>query len=247
VKQINAFFKRLIDIVIASFGLLLLSPMMLVIAIGIKLTSPGKVIYSQTRVGLDSQHFKIYKFRSMMPGADLIGSSVTKYGDNRITHIGKFIRQTKLDEIPQLWNVLIGDMTLVGPRPDVPEIIDLYTPEMRQILKVRPGITSIASLHLRNEDDLLKLANQPDQAYKKIILPAKVELAMVHVNNPSVLLDLRILFQTIGLLIIGKIIVIPEHHFIQKLSRSIIDFNSHQYPVGTTPIMVISRSSSQDR
>jgi lipopolysaccharide/colanic/teichoic acid biosynthesis glycosyltransferase len=166
----------------------------------------------------------------MVSGADLMGSSVTKHGDNRITSVGRFIRRTKLDELPQLWNVLIGDMTLVGPRPDVPEIIDLYTPEMLQILKVRPGITSIASLHLRDEDDLLKLANQPDQAYEKIILPAKIELAMVHVNHPSILLDLHILFQTVWTLIIGKIVIVPEHHILQKLSRSIINFNSHQYP-----------------
>ena len=229
-KQINSFLKRLIDIVLTSLGLLLLSPIMLAIALGIKLTSPGQVIYSQVRVGLLRRHFKIYKFRSMVSGADQIGSSVTKHGDNRITTVGKFIRRTKLDELPQLWNVLIGDMTLVGPRPDVPEIIDLYTPEMLRILKVRPGITSIASLHLRDEDDLLKLANQPDQAYEKIILPTKIEFAMVHVDHPSILLDLRILFETVWVLIIGKIVVVPEHHILQKLSRSIIDFNSHQYP-----------------
>ncbi len=229
IKQINSFLKRLIDIALTSLGLLLLLPIMLAIALSIKLTSPGQVIYSQVRVGLRRKHFKIYKFRSMVPGADLMGSSVTKYGDKRITAVGNFIRRTKLDELPQLWNVLIGDMTLVGPRPDVPRIIDLYTPEMLQILKVRPGITSIASLHLRDEDNLLKLANQPDQAYEKIILPAKVEFAMVHVNNPSILLDLYILFQTVWVLIIGKIVVVPEHHIIQKLSRSIIDFNSHQY------------------
>ncbi len=229
-KKISAFIKRVMDIILTSLGLLLLSPIMLAIAISIKLTSPGQVIYSQIRVGLRRQHFKIYKFRSMVSGADLIGSSVTKYGDSRITTVGRFIRRTKLDELPQLWNVLIGDMTLVGPRPDVPEIIDLYTTEMLQILKVRPGITSIASLHLRDEDDLLKLANQPDQAYEKIILPAKIELAMVHVNHPSVLLDLRILFQTVWILIIGKMVIVPEHRILQKLSRSIIDSNSHQYP-----------------
>jgi lipopolysaccharide/colanic/teichoic acid biosynthesis glycosyltransferase len=228
-EQINALIKRFIDIILASFGLVLLSPVMLVIAVVIKLVSPGKVFYAQTRVGLHRKHFKIYKFRSMVSDADIIGSSVTKYDDDRITSVGKFLRRTKLDELPQLWNVLVGDMTLVGPRPDVPRVVDLYTPEMLQILKVRPGITSIASLYLRNEKDLLKLAIQPDKVYEKVILPAKVELAMVHVNHPSVLLDLSILIQTVWVLIVGKIVVIPEPHFVQKLRRSIIDFDSNQH------------------
>jgi lipopolysaccharide/colanic/teichoic acid biosynthesis glycosyltransferase len=245
-EQINALFKRSIDIALASFGLILLSPVMLVIAAIVKLTSPGNVIYAQTRVGLHRQHFKIYKFRSMVSDADLMGSSVTKYGDERITTVGRFIRRTKLDELPQLWNVLIGDMTLVGPRPDVPRVIDLYTPEMLQILKVRPGVTSIASLYLRNENDLLRLADQPDKAYEKIILPAKVELAMIHVNHPSILLDFRILFQTVWVLIIGKVVVVPEDNFIQKLSQSIIDFNSNQYPTGITSVLKPSSSGSQE-
>lgn len=232
-KQVDKFIKRAIDMTLASFGLLLLSPIMLAVAVVIKMTSPGNIIYSQTRVGFRGQHFKIHKFRSMVSGADTIGSSVTKYGDERITSVGRFIRRTKLDELPQLWNVVIGDMSLVGPRPDVPSVIDLYTPEMLKILDVRPGITSVASLYLRNEDDLLKMADQPDEAYEKIILPAKVELAMVHVNYPSVLLDLRILFQTVGLLIVSKMIVVPEHDFIRKLSRAIINFNSYQYPAAS--------------
>jgi lipopolysaccharide/colanic/teichoic acid biosynthesis glycosyltransferase len=220
------FLKRSIDIIFSGTGLLLLSPIYLVIAICIKLTSPGKVIYTQTRIGLNRQHFKIYKFRSMILGADQVGSSVTKYGDSRITAIGRFIRRTKLDELPQLWNVFIGDMSLVGPRPDIPEIIDLYTPRMLRILEIRPGMTSIASLHLRNESSLLKLANQPDQAYRKVIMPAKVKFAMVHVDHPSLLFDLQILLQTVLVLVIGKIYMIPDYPIVQELRQSIIGLNS---------------------
>jgi lipopolysaccharide/colanic/teichoic acid biosynthesis glycosyltransferase len=219
---INLFFKRAIDITLSGLGLLILSPLMLIVFISIKLTSPGSAIYAQTRVGLNRQLFKIYKFRSMVVNADQIDSSVTKKDDNRITPTGKIIRRTKLDELPQLWNVFIGDMSLVGPRPDVPEIISLYTSEMLRILEIKPGITSIASLHLRAEDNLLGIAKYPDKAYKEIILPAKVNLDMIHVEKPSILFDIWILIQTVAVLFVSRVYTIPEHPILTQLRQLII-------------------------
>ena len=138
---------------------MILSPWFVIIVIMVKLGSPGTIIYSQERVGLNGRRFRLYKFRSMIVNADKVGTSVTTGNDTRITKIGRFLRKIKLDELPQLWNVLKGDMSFVGPRPDVPEIVNKYSPEMRRILNVRPGITSNATLYLRNEEDLLSLAD----------------------------------------------------------------------------------------
>ena len=137
--------KRLFDIVASGTGLLLMGPLMLAVAVIIKLSSPGPALYAQVRVGHHGRPFRIYKFRSMVVNADRLGSSVTTGKDRRITPVGKLLRRTKFDELPQLWNVLRGDMSMVGPRPDVPEIVDTYTPELRRILEVRPGITSVAT------------------------------------------------------------------------------------------------------
>src|SRR5262249_53468935 len=156
------------------------------------------VIYSQVRVGQSGRPFRIHKFRSMRQGPPHVGSAVTVDHDPRITRVGRFLRKTKLDELPQLWNVLRGEMSLVGARPDVPEIIGTYTVAMRRVLDVRPGLTSIASLWLRNETHLLQGVKAPEDVYKKVIVPAKVQLALTHVDRRSLAFDWGVLVATLG-------------------------------------------------
>lgn len=182
---------RTLDFIISLIGILLLSPFFIIMIVLVKISSHGPIIYSQERVGYIGRIFHLYKFRSMVNNAEQIGSSVTTGKDPRITKIGKLLRKTKLDELPQLWNVVKGDMSFVGPRPDVPEIVDNYNGEMRKILRVRPGITSNATLHLRNEEDLLSLAKDPDKANEKIFISAKVTLALEHVERKSLIMLLK--------------------------------------------------------
>jgi len=211
--------KRQFDVVMALCGLMLFAPIMLVVASWIRITSPGPVLFSQIRIVRYGRPFRLYKFRSMVIDADRYGSSVTTGRDPRITTVGRILRKTKLDELPQLWNVLRGDMSFVGPRPDVAEIIETYTPQMRHILDVRPGITSIASLHLRHEEDLLSLAIDPDTFYVTTVVPAKVELAMEHVRRNSFLFDLTILLQTVWAVVAGRSAQIAEHPVIANLRQ----------------------------
>lgn len=206
---------------VSLIGMVILSPVFLCAALLIKCTSPGPIIYSQKRVGRKGRLFSLYKFRSMVVNADRIGTSVTTGHDTRITKVGRILRRTKLDELPQLWNVLKGDMSFVGPRPDVPEIVNNYSGAMKRILEVRPGITSSASLHLRNEEDLLSLAKEPDKAYEEIFVPAKVRLAMEHVQRKSFLFDFRILFQTVWALTGGRIWPSKEHPVVKEIKQAI--------------------------
>lgn len=206
---------------VSLIGMVILSPVFLCAALLIKCTSPGPIIYSQKRVGRKGRLFSLYKFRSMVVNADRIGTSVTTGHDTRITKVGRILRRTKLDELPQLWNVLKGDMSFVGPRPDVPEIVNNYSGAMKRILEVRPGITSSASLHLRNEEDLLSLAKEPDKAYEEIFVPAKVRLAMEHVQRKSFLFDFRILFQTVWVLTGGRIWPSKEHPVVKEIKQAI--------------------------
>ena len=157
--------KRLFDIVCAALGLLVLSPVLLVCALLVGLTSPGGVLFRQERVGKDGVPFTIYKFRSMRK--DNAGLKISTSGDSRITPVGRVLRKAKLDELPQLWNVLKGDMSFVGPRPEVREYVDLYTPEQRQVLLVRPGITGMASIRYRNENDLLSASADPNRTISR--------------------------------------------------------------------------------
>ncbi|MCF6153720.1 MAG: sugar transferase [Candidatus Brocadia sp.] len=216
---------RIFDFIVSLIGIIILSPLFIVTALLIKLTSPGPIIYSQKRVGRNGCLFRLYKFRSMVVNADRIGTSVTTGHDPRITKVGRVLRKTKLDELPQLWNVLKGDMSFVGPRPDVPEIVSNYTGAMKRILEVRPGITSNASLHLRNEEDLLSLARKPDKAYEEIFVPAKVGLAMEHVNRKSFLFDFGILLKTVWVLTVGRVlsakVSTKEHHVVREIKQAI--------------------------
>lgn len=216
---------RVFDIIISSIGFLILSPLFIIIVFLVKISSPGPIIFSQERVGLNERIFHLYKFRSMVINAEQIGTSVTTGQDPRITKIGRLLRKTKLDELPQLWNVLKGDMGFVGPRPDVPEIVNSYNGNMKRILEVRPGITSNATLYLRNEEDVLSLAEDPDKAYDEIFVPAKIGLAMEHVNRRSFLFDFGILIKTIWALTGGRIWPLKEHPIVGEIKKEIERMN----------------------
>ncbi len=216
---------RLFDFIVSVIGICILSPLFIISVLLIRLTSPGPIFFIQDRVGQSSCIFRLYKFRSMVNNADNMGTSVTSGNDPRITRIGKILRKTKLDELPQLWNVLKGDMSFVGPRPDVPEIINNYTDEMKRILDIRPGITSNASLYLKNEEDLLSLAVDHDSAYEEIFVPAKVKLAMEHVNKKSFLFDFVILLKTVWSLTVGKVYPTKENQIIDEIKKNIERLN----------------------
>ena len=188
--------KRLFDIVSSGLGLLLLSPLFLVLAIWIKCDSPGPVFYKQVRVGRNNKDFKLFKFRSMQVGADKKGLITVGGHDSRVTRSGYFIRKYKLDEFPQLINVFIGDMSIVGPRPEVRKYVDLYTPEQMHVLDVRPGITSLASIRYRNENELLEKVDDPDQYYKDVIMQDKLKIDLEYVQKASVWFDIKLIFRT---------------------------------------------------
>ena len=187
--------KRLFDMVCAALGLLVLSPVLLVCALLVGLTSPGGVLFRQERVGKDGVPFTIYKFRSMRK--DNAGLKISTSGDSRITPVGRVLRKAKLDELPQLWNVLKGDMSFVGPRPEVKEYTDLYTPEQRQVLLVRPGITGLASIRYRNENDLLSASADPNRTYIEEVMPAKLALDLEYIPRACVSYDIRLILETL--------------------------------------------------
>ena len=188
--------KRIFDITLSLFGLIILLPFMLIIAILIKIDSKGPVFFKQIRVTKNGKEFKIFKYRTMKVGSDKY-SQITVGKDGRITKIGSFLRKYKLDEIPQLINVLIGDMSLVGPRPEVPKYVALYTDEQKEILKVRAGITDYASIEFSDENDLLASEEEPEKAYIEKIMPKKIELNKKYLSEISILTDIKIILLTI--------------------------------------------------
>ena len=188
--------KRIFDIISSLFGLILLSPFMIIIAILIKLDSKGPIFFKQVRVTKNGREFKIFKYRTMKIGSDKY-SQITVGKDSRITKVGDFLRKYKLDEIPQLINVLIGDMSLVGPRPEVPKYVALYTEEQREILKVRAGITDYASIEFSNENDILANETDPEKAYIEKIMPRKIGLNKKYLSEISVMTDIKIILLTI--------------------------------------------------
>lgn len=191
--------KRAFDFIFSFIGLILLSPIFLIISLLIALSSKGGVFYKQTRVGKDNIDFKVYKFRSMIVNADKKGLlSIGKDGrDPRITKIGYILRKYKLDELPQLINVLKGDMSLVGPRPEVRKYVDLYDDNQKEILKVKPGITDIASITFKNENDLLSQSPNPEDYYIQEIMPKKISLSLEYVKTRSLIKDIKLIFKTI--------------------------------------------------
>ena len=195
-------FKRLFDVLGAGFGLVLLAPLLVGIALWIKLDSRGPVFFRQQRVGRFGAPFHIHKFRSMRENAPLAGPQITIGADPRITRAGFFLRRSKLDELPQLLDVLAGTMSLVGPRPEVPRYVAMYPPEVREkVLSVRPGITDPASIAYRDESTLLAHAADPERAYIEQIMPAKLRYAVEYVDHMSLANDLRLIGATLRLLL----------------------------------------------
>lgn len=190
--------KRFFDIVFSFLGLTVLSPLFLLLAVWIKLDSRGPVFYRQVRVGRHNRDFRIFKFRSMRVGSDK-GSLVTIGGrDPRVTRSGYYIRKFKFDELPQLINVLIGDMSFVGPRPEVRKYVDMYTPEQLHVLDVRPGITDLASILYCNENELLATAADPERFYIETVMPDKLRINLQYVQNHSLWGDIKLIFKTLS-------------------------------------------------
>lgn len=195
---------RFFDILFATIGIILLSPVFLVLALIIALTSKGPIIFKQVRVGRYNKDFRLYKFRSMFINAEQKGQLTVGGRDSRITWIGYYLRKFKMDELPQLFNVLKGEMSLVGPRPEVRKYVDYYTPEQQQVLSVLPGITDYASIAYRNENEILANAANPEQTYIHEILPHKIELNMRYIRNKTVGNYFSIIFNTIVTSIKGR-------------------------------------------
>lgn len=193
--------KRLFDIIASGLGLIVLSPLFAILAVWIKCDSKGPVFYRQTRVGRNNRDFRLYKFRSMRPDSDKFGLITVGGHDPRVTRSGYYIRKYKLDEFPQLINVFIGDMSLVGPRPEVRKYVDMYTPEQMRVLSVRPGITSLASIRYRNENDILAAAEDPDRCYIEQVMPDKLAIDLEYVERANLWNDIKLIFSTIASII----------------------------------------------
>ncbi|MBL1007580.1 MAG: sugar transferase [Escherichia coli] len=187
---------RFFDIIFSIIGLVILSPIFIVLYLLIRIESKGGGFYSQERIGKNGKPFKLYKFRSMRIGSDKKGLITIGEKDNRITKTGFILRKYKLDELPQLWNVFIGDMSLVGPRPEVKKYTDLYTEEQKQVLQVRPGITDWASIKYVDENKILGEAKDPDEAYVNLIMPNKIKLNMVYIQHQTLGEYFKIIFTT---------------------------------------------------
>lgn len=195
--------KRLFDIIASGIGLLMLCWLFIIIAIWIKIDSKGPVFYRQVRVGRGNKDFRIFKFRSMRQGSDK-GSLITIGDrDSRITRSGLFIRKYKLDELAQLINVFIGDMSFVGPRPEVRHYVDYYTEEQMHVLDIRPGITDMASIKYRNENELLEKADDPERYYIDVIMQDKLRINLEYVRNNSLMYDIKLIFQTFKEVLVG--------------------------------------------
>lgn len=188
--------KRLFDILASGLGLVCLSPLFTAVAVWIKLDSRGPVFYRQVRVGKGNKDFRIFKFRSMRPDSDKLGLITVGGRDPRVTRSGYYIRKYKLDELPQLINVFIGDMSLVGPRPEVRKYVDMYSPEQLHVLDVRPGITSLASLRYRNENEVLAKAEDPDKCYIEKVMPDKLAIDLEYVRKANLWNDIKLIFST---------------------------------------------------
>jgi len=189
--------KRIFDLALALFLIILLSPLLIIIAIAVELDSKGTIFYLQERIGLNGKPFKIFKFRTMVPNAEKQGLLTIGKHDARITRVGKVLRDYKLDELPQLFNVVISDMSIVGPRPEVKKYVELYTPEQKRVLSVQPGITDYASIKYVNESELLHKFDNPEQAYISEIMPHKLKLNLDYIDNRSFKTDVSIIFATI--------------------------------------------------
>jgi len=196
--------KRFFDILCSSLGLLLLLPLGIMISLFIKFADGGPIFYGQSRIGQFGRPFRIWKFRSMVVNAESLGVPLTKREDLRITRIGRFLRKTKLDELPQLWNVVVGDMSLVGPRPEVPRYVQRYTPSQREILNLKPGITDLASIVFRDEESLLCGVDNMEEFYIRYCIPKKIELNRQYAAHAGLLSDARIILRTLYTIALGS-------------------------------------------
>lgn len=188
---------RIIDFTVALIGIVALSPLLLAVAVAVRMNDGGPVLYQARRVGKDGRPFLLCKFRTMVLGAERMGGGITVNGDRRVTRVGRFLRKYKIDELPQLFNVLKGDMSLVGPRPEDPRYVEHYTAEQRKLLTVLPGITSPASLHFRNEESLLSGAEW-EKLYLERILPRKLEMELEYFPKRSLGSDVGVIIRTLG-------------------------------------------------
>ncbi|QBO57196.1 sugar transferase [Chryseobacterium salivictor] len=188
--------KRIFDVIFSVIGIIILSPFYIIVSLLIWSDSKGGILYKQERVGLNGQIFKVFKFRTMRPNSFSKGALTVGSRDPRITGIGYYLRKYKLDELPQLFNVLFGEMSFVGPRPEVKKYTDLYNDEQKKVLSVLPGITDYASIKFRNENDLLSASNTPEKLYIEQIMPEKLDLNMKYINDNNVFKDIKIIFDT---------------------------------------------------
>lgn len=193
----NRIIKRMFDVIASLCGIIIISPFLVVIAIVIKITSPGPIFFKQSRVGKDEKLFKILKFRTMVVNAESIGKQITVGMDARITRSGYFLRKYKIDELPQLFNVFIGDMSLVGPRPEVPKYVRIYNENQKKVLEVKPGITDLASIRYRNENELLGKSENPEELYIGTIMPDKLNLNLEYIDKCNLFFDIYIIITTI--------------------------------------------------
>jgi lipopolysaccharide/colanic/teichoic acid biosynthesis glycosyltransferase len=188
---------KLLDFSFSLLGLILLSPFLFLIAVLIKLNSRGSIVYKQPRIGLDGVEFNVFKFRTMRQNSDKLGLITVGGRDSRITSVGYFLRKYKLDELPQLFNVLVGEMSLVGPRPEVRKYVDLYTQEQRRVLSIRPGITDWASIYYRDENEILGKSPNPEKDYIEKVMPDKLNYNLIYIKNYGVIEYFKIIFTTL--------------------------------------------------
>lgn len=193
--------KRLFDLTASLAGIVVLLPVYLLISALIVADSRGGIFYLQTRVGKDNQDFRLFKFRTMVTDADKKGLITVGARDSRVTRVGYYLRKYKLDELPQLFNVFLGNMSLVGPRPEVRKYVSLYNPEQMKVLSVKPGITDYASIEYSNENEILAKAADPDKEYIEVIMPAKLDLNLRYIREQGLMTDIRLILKTIGKII----------------------------------------------
>ncbi|WP_300385760.1 sugar transferase [Clostridium sp.] len=196
-SNINQGIKRVFDFIVSLFGVVIISPLLLIVSIAIKIDSKGNILFLQKRVGKKEKPFYIYKFRTMVTDAEKLGKQITVGDDIRITKVGTFLRKYKIDELPQLLNVLKGDMSLVGPRPEVPRYVELYTKEEKKVLDIRPGITDLASLRYKDENDILGKVENPEEYYINVIMKDKLKLNLEYIEKSNIIFDISLIFKTI--------------------------------------------------
>ena len=195
-KKAALFFKRCFDVTASFFGILFLLIPFAVVAVAVKCSSRGPVFFRQVRVGKNGRKFRIYKFRTMVADAEKKGMQITVGGDSRVTGIGRVLRKTKVDELPQLFNVFAGQMSFVGPRPEVPHYVDMYSDYQKNVLRIKPGITELASIVYRDENDVLAKSEDPERTYIEEIMPEKIKLNMQYMQKMNVFYDIYLIFRT---------------------------------------------------